>query len=169
MCHDSPTCDGELGKGYLTHTGTREILARFLFTALTRRSLLLSGTGGIFVLQIGRFLSPCHRGDFCLPVKTKSLTVDGMQHYTPPLQSSTAVTANRVTLPLHMLGVGLRARTTHTRYRQTTTTHVVLFRRWVDMAVRKDHPDTHVEVVRVPGEKAMRHPPSKPCQPGTHD
>ena len=34
MCHDSPTCDGELGKGYLTHTGTREILARFLFTAL---------------------------------------------------------------------------------------------------------------------------------------
>jgi hypothetical protein len=59
MCHDSPTCDGELGKGYLTHTGTREILARFLFTALTRRSLLLSGTGGIFVLQMGGFLSPC--------------------------------------------------------------------------------------------------------------
>lgn len=61
--------------------------------------------------------------------------------------------ANRVTLPLHMLGVGLRARTTHTRHRQTTTTHVVLLRRWVDMAVHKDHPDTRLEVVRVPGEK----------------
>ena len=99
-------------------------------------------------------------GDFCLPVKTKSLTVEGMQHYTPPLQSSTAVTANRVTLPLHMLGVGLRTRTTHTQYRQTTTTHVVLFRRWVDVAVRKDHPDTHVEVVRVPPLETLsaRHP-----------
>jgi len=161
MCHDSPTCDGELGKGYLTHTGTREILARFLFTALQ--------PGDLSFLAVPAGYLSYKWGDFCLPVKTKSLTVEGMQHYTPPLQSSTAVTANRVTLPLHMLGVGLRARTTHTQYRQTTTTHVVLFRRWVDVAVRKDHPDTHVEVVRVPGEKAMRHPPSKPCQPGTHD